>query len=290
MQDAMIHDISDTALWSAVYRFRESERPDGLFRDPFAGLLAGERGVRIAGALPFHEKNAWAWVTRTYLFDKIIREQVAQGVDTVLNLAAGLDTRPFRMAFPASLRWIEVDLPQLFAYKAAKLAGAQPCCTLERVPLDLSNAQERRNMFSTIAQSSKNTLVLSEGLLIYLTRDQVAELASDLAAQRAFHHWAADIASPGLLEMLRKNTSAAFDRDVPELKFAPPEGPTFFERFGWSPLEVHSTLKTAARLRRLTALFRLFALFPEDPVRRPSRPWSATCLFARAGEPSHQDR
>jgi len=117
MAEPTIRHISDTARWAAVYRARETERKDALFRDPFARRLAGERGEQIAEATPFHEKHSWSWVTRTYLFDSIISEQVGQGADMVVNLAAGLDTRPYRMVLPASLKWVEVDLPEILDYK-----------------------------------------------------------------------------------------------------------------------------------------------------------------------------
>jgi len=60
MTEPLIRDISDTARWVAVYRARETERPDAVFRDPFARALAGERGERIAAALPFFEEHAWS--------------------------------------------------------------------------------------------------------------------------------------------------------------------------------------------------------------------------------------
>jgi O-methyltransferase involved in polyketide biosynthesis len=53
----------------------------------------------------------------------------------VVNLAAGLDTRPYRMALPSGLQWIEVDLPDLLVYKAEALAAETPVCTLQRVAL-----------------------------------------------------------------------------------------------------------------------------------------------------------
>jgi hypothetical protein len=83
MSEPTIQHVSDTALWAAAFRARETERKDGLFRDPFARRLAGARGEKIAKATPFHEKNSWSWVTRTYLFDRIILEQIGQGADTV---------------------------------------------------------------------------------------------------------------------------------------------------------------------------------------------------------------
>ena len=59
LPESPIHSISDTARWVAVYRARESERPDAVFRDPFAQRLAGERGQQIAASMPFAEKNSW---------------------------------------------------------------------------------------------------------------------------------------------------------------------------------------------------------------------------------------
>ena len=111
MPDKLIRNISDTALWVAPYRAAETERPDAVFKDPFARALAGERGRQIAKAQKFGDQNAWSFTARTVLFDRFITEVVRDGADTVVNLAAGLDTRPYRMDLPNALRGIEVDLP-----------------------------------------------------------------------------------------------------------------------------------------------------------------------------------
>ncbi len=92
-----LRNISDTAHWVAVYRALESERPDALFRDPFARRLAGERGARISEGVAFANRNAWSFVARTMLFDRFISDAVANGADMVVNLAAGLDARPYRL-------------------------------------------------------------------------------------------------------------------------------------------------------------------------------------------------
>src|SRR5579871_6556408 len=107
-----VRKVSDTALWAAAFRARESERDDALFRDRFAGRLAGTRGFEIANSLST-EANHASWVTRTYLFDEFLMREVAKGIDLVLNLGAGLDARPYRMDLPASLRWVEADDPHL---------------------------------------------------------------------------------------------------------------------------------------------------------------------------------
>ncbi len=68
------------------------------------------------------------FVARTYAFDRLIDQALAEGVDLVVNLAAGLDARPYRMALPPSLRWVEVDLPEILDYKTDALASATPRC------------------------------------------------------------------------------------------------------------------------------------------------------------------
>jgi methyltransferase (TIGR00027 family) len=280
--EPLIRDISDTARWMAVYRARESERPDAVFRDPFARALAGDRGERIAAALPFGDENAWSFIARTYLFDRLVAKQVAQGCDVVLNLAAGLDTRPYRMDLPASLRWVEVDQPDLLDDKEEILGDATPVCALERVRLDLSNADARRGLFSRIGRSAKQVLVLSEGLLIYLMPGEVGELAKDLATPSSVQHWAVDICSPGLLAMMRERMADLVNEAGAPFLFAPAEGPPFFMAYGWTPIAVRSLMKTAAKLERLPLALRMFSMLPEPSGAQGSRPWSAVCLLARS--------
>jgi methyltransferase (TIGR00027 family) len=279
--DSRIRNISDTAMWAAVYRARESERSDALFRDPYARRLAGTRGEEIAAAMPFSEKATWAWVARTYLFDAFIAEQIQQGVDMVVNLAAGLDARPYRMTLPNTLKWVEVDLAGILDYKEEILATEKPVCALERVRLDLSDLDARRKLFERLGRDSRKALIISEGLLIYLTRDEVSALAQDLSAPSAFQRWIVDIASPGLVEMLQKNIGQSLSQAGAPLRFGPPEGPGFFEPSGWKPIDVRNPLKTAARLKRLSFGMRLAAMLPASDGKQGSRPWSGICLLAK---------
>jgi methyltransferase (TIGR00027 family) len=278
--EPLIRNVSDTARWVAVYRAQESERPDALFHDPLARRLAGQRGEQIAKSMPLGRDNSWSMITRTRLGDDIIYQQLRQGVDTVINLAAGLDTRPYRMQLPPTLKWIEVDLPEILSYKEEILRDEKPVCSLERIRLDLSDAAARRDLFAQLARRSTNALVNTEGLLIYLAADDVAGLAKDLAAVPNFQSWMLDIASPGLLRMLAKRMSKQLMHSAP-FKFAPPEGPDFFIPFGWKPVIVESLLKNAARFKRLPFLLKLFSYLPETESSRRDRPWSAVCLLKK---------
>jgi methyltransferase (TIGR00027 family) len=277
--EPLVRNISDTALFAAIYRARESERPDALFRDRFARRLAGERGDRIAKSMPFSERATWAWITRTYLFDHFIDQQIRAGADLVINLAAGLDARPYRMALPRSLKWIEVDLPGILSYKENLLRGETPACALESVALDLSGVKSRRELFARLGKEAKKAVVLAEGLLIYLSKQEVASLAEDLAARPTFQHWVIDICSPGLLRMLKKRMGEQIGQGSAEFKFAPEEGPEFFSAHGWSPTDVRSMLKTAAGLKRLSLWMRFLSRLPESKDKQGSRPWSAVCLL-----------
>ena len=283
-----LRNISDTANWVAMYRALESERPDALFRDPFARRLAGARGARIADGHTFAKRNAWSFVARTVLFDRFISDAVKNGADMVVNLAAGLDARPYRMALPSHLQWIEVDLPELLAYKSEQLAGETPRCNLERVALDLSNVVARRELFERLNTRARSVMIVSEGLVVYLAPEEVFALASDLARTPTFNRWALDMVSPALMRMMQKTMGQDLRHAGAPFKFAPDEGPPFFERAGWKPVEVRSLLHTAAKLRRLSWRMRLFALLPDSAGRVPSSPWGGVCLFEkiRAGATS----
>src|SRR5262249_48122070 len=111
--------VSDTAFITAFCRVVETERSDSHFCDPFARKLAGPRGERLLKSLPGWESTVAGCAIRTHLFDRLLLETIeASGIDAVVNLGAGLDTRPYRLALPAGLRWFEVDAPGVIEYKA----------------------------------------------------------------------------------------------------------------------------------------------------------------------------
>lgn len=261
---ATIEHVSDTARWVALYRAMESERPDPLFRDPYARTLAGERGERILASMKRGRAWAWPMVVRTAVMDELILRAIARdGVDTVLNLAAGLDTRPYRLPLSPSLRWVEVDFPDVIAYKQGQLAGERPACALEQVGIDLTDVPRRRALFDRIGGggggAARRVLVVSEGLLIYLTPAAVASLAADLAVPASFRWWLIDLASPRLLKMMARTWGRAVAAGAP-FQFAPAEGTSFFQAHGWREAEFRSMWDESLRLRRTMPLAWLWNL------------------------------
>jgi O-methyltransferase involved in polyketide biosynthesis len=192
----------------------------------------------------------------------------------VVNLAAGFDTRPYRLELPASLRWIEADFPALIEEKEELLQDAQPHCQLHRIKIDLVDSGARAAMLKDVVGSSVQALVITEGLLLYLEEFQVCSLSADISAQAGIKWWILDLASPALLQLMKKTMGSRLD-NAP-LKFGPPNGVAFFESLGWGVMQVRSIMKAASEFRRLPWTLRFFGLLPEQNPRKPNHgPWSA---------------
>lgn len=272
-----ITHVSDTARWTALHRATESARPDALFSDPLAERLAGEHGRAIVDSAPRGNRSGWWLVARTKLIDDAIAEAIAAGCDRVLNLAAGLDTRPYRLDLPPDLVWIEADLPQLLAEKTELLADQTPCCRLSRTAVDLTDPVARSAFFDEALDGASKALVVTEGLLMYLEDRDVVAL-SEAIKRPEVAWWIVNFAGPGLKKTI--NSRMAGMRQNAPFKFAPENGVAFFEELGWRTLEFHSLLVVAHRLRRLPILMRPVALLPQPNPRHPGgRPFSAVALL-----------
>lgn len=281
----LIENISDTARWVAYYRAMETERPDAIFKDPFARRLAGERGENIVDNMKAGRAMAWAMIVRTAVFDEIILDTISSyGIDTVINLAAGLDARAWRLELAPALRWIDVDLPGILDYKLDTLRDSRPVCEYEAVRLDLTDDAARKALFVRLGASAKTTLVITEGLLIYLARDQVTKLAADLHSTSSFRFWLIDLASPRLLAIMDRSWGKSVKEGNAPFQFAPPEGTTFFDKLGWRESEFRSSMDEAHRLHRemrMAWLWRLLGRLYRAKKREEFRRMSGIVLLER---------
>ena len=274
MNTSPIQDVSDTAFWVAAYRAKETKRPDALFRDPLAAKLAGSHGERIVAGLPrWAVFGEWMVVIRTRIIDAFIEAAIADGVDTVLNLGAGLDTRPYRMQLPTSLRWIEVDYPKIIELKESRLSGETPRCRLERVKLDLADRPARQQLLSNVAGKSGKVLVLTEGVILYLPTDEAGSLADDLKAVPAFRYWIIDYLSPQARQWRRRNEKKMKLQNAP-FHFQPEDWFGFFREHGWRAKEIRYIPEEAEKLNRPLPLPFLFGLWVKltSLINRGQRP------------------
>lgn len=253
MTDSLIRDVSDTAYWIAHHRAVESERPDALFRDPFAARLAGEHGARIATAMPVSRMTGWTVVVRTRIIDDFILSAVREGVDTILNLGAGLDTRPYRMELPASLHWIEADYARIIDYKEGLLAGESSHCRLERVRIDLADRTARREFLAKVDARGDRVLVLTEGVVPYLSNEDAALLAEDLRAMGSVGYWVVDYFSREAMKFRHRRQMGRRMQNAPFL-FEPGDWFGFFGKRGWQVKSVRYLFDEGERLGRFPPL------------------------------------
>jgi methyltransferase (TIGR00027 family) len=125
-------------------------------------------------------------VIRTRFYDDYLIAAAGEGCHQVVLLAAGLDTRAFRLDWGPQLRLFELDLPDVLAFKARVLsqAGATARCARTVVPADLRAGWPAELVRAGYAPGAR-TAWLIEGLMIYLTPAEAGNLlaaVTDLSA------------------------------------------------------------------------------------------------------------
>ena len=198
--DEITH-VSDTALMVAACRAHETELQDAFVKDPFAVRLAGERGFAILAALPYSNLLSLGIAIRTRFVDELLLEALRQyPITTVLSVGCGLDTRPWRLDFRSDLRWIETDFADVLDYKEQLMSGEAPRCRRERFTMDLNDPAQRSAMYK--AAGPVPTLMITEGLLLYLAAATVEALATEASAHSGVTHWISDITTAAFSQVL----------------------------------------------------------------------------------------
>jgi methyltransferase (TIGR00027 family) len=269
-----------------MWRAAENTQPNPLYRDPRALKLAGSRGREIIKDLPMAGISRWMMAIRTRVIDDLIREAVADGVDLVLNLGAGLDTRPYRMELPSNLYWVEVDRTEIIELKESCLFGETPVCKLERVSCDLTDASARQALLASASEKSRNALVLTEGVIPYLSEEEVGALASDLNKYPCFQHWVTDYLSP-IITKYRQARSKKLRLENAPFKFTPKDYFGFFLSHGWQAKDVQYIVDAAQKLGRpaptwVRVMSTLSGLFLSPEQRDHRKKSMAFVLFGRS--------
>ncbi|CAM3791736.1 SAM-dependent methyltransferase [Tsukamurella strandjordii] len=282
MTDIEVRAVDDTARWVAHQRAVESARPDALFHDHLAAGLAGRRGreiaERAAAAPAAAGGDGWYLVARTVLLDRAVLAAVAEGFEAVVNLGAGLDARPYRLDLPADLEWIEVDLPALIAEKEAALRDEVPRCRLRRVLLDLADGG-LRSVLDEVGPA--RTLVLAEGLIMYLSPAEADALTADLLAA-GVDRWSFDLSTAGVGSLMAERNRGLL-RSAP-WRFLPADGVAHFEERGWAAERIEPIFPAAVALGRFeTPQAHRLAAGPQPDPRDPGdAPFSAVVTLCPA--------
>lgn len=260
LPETAIHDVSDTSFWVAHYRALETDRSDALFRDSLAKKLVGERGKIISDSMgKMSRYTAWSVVSRTVIIDRFISELITQGVDAIVNLGAGLDTRPYRMNLPANLEWVEIDHTNIIDHKNKTLNSETPKCKLTRIAVDLADGEKRKAVLSAIVPTAKKVLILTEGVIPYLSPEQVTDLSKDLIAEKRFTYWITEYFSPKVYPYLKRTVRTQKLRNAP-FKFYPDDWFGFFKKIGWKEKQTRFAGEIAQEFKRRPPMPILFAL------------------------------
>ncbi|MBU8809359.1 class I SAM-dependent methyltransferase [Mycolicibacterium goodii] len=190
--------VGSTATGVAATRALATKQPDPLIDDPYADALVravglehcikladGEACVEGDPMLDLHRMCEQIAV-RTWFFDDFFDSAGADGVRQAVILASGLDTRAYRLPWPAGTVVFEVDQPQVIDFKTRTLAdlGAQPTAERRTVAIDLRDdwpAALRDAGFDP----EKPTAWIAEGLLIYLPPEAQDRLLDNITALSA---------------------------------------------------------------------------------------------------------
>src|SRR5271170_6518154 len=192
--------VGATALGVAASRAAETAGPNPLIRDDFARTLVSPAGT--AWARLTDPELAWLdgdedgqrkhrlginyQAVRTHFFDEYFTDAVADGIRQVVILAAGLDSRAYRLDWPPGTAVYEVDQPKVLEYKAATLAanGVQPAVDRHEVPADL-RFDWPKALRSKGFDPAQRTAWLAEGLLMFLPGEAEDRLFTDIDALSA---------------------------------------------------------------------------------------------------------
>jgi methyltransferase (TIGR00027 family) len=181
--------LGSTAHWTAAIRARESAREDRLFADPWAAALAGEEGEAwIAGR---SDNSVIPIVLRTRFFDDFLQQVTGQHqIRQVVLMAAGLDTRAFRLRWPEPTHLFELDQPAILLYKDQILhsAGATPACVRHTIGIDLT-APWQDALVRAGFDPERPSAWLLEGFLFYIASEAIIQLLEDVTRLAAQGSW-----------------------------------------------------------------------------------------------------
>lgn len=195
--------VGSTAVMVAAARAAETARDNPLIRDPYAALLVAGAGTGVwemllepdlvdkieaadAEAAKIFEHMGSYQAVRTHFFDEYFTAAAAAGIRQIVILASGLDSRAYRLDWPAGTTVYELDQPKVLEYKAETLAahGAQPSSLRREVAVDLRQDWPKA-LREAGFDDSQPTAWLAEGLLMYLpadAQDRLFELVTELSA------------------------------------------------------------------------------------------------------------
>ena len=225
--------VAPTSRWMAAARARESERPDRLFDDPLAAALAGPEGFawleRMEAAAQSSGPGLYPVIRTRFFDDFLLKACKESGIRQVVLAAAGLDTRAFRLEWPSNTQLYELDLPEVLDAKDAVIeaAGARANCERHTVRVDLKETDWPKALLTAGYRPESESVWLIEGLLFYLTWNDVHGLLEKVSTLTAVGSYLgldvmntglffSPVAWPMMATLARRGATGRFGTNAPE--------------------------------------------------------------------------
>lgn len=232
-----MNGVAMTSLLVAACRAAETNRSESegrLFSDPFAETLAGDTGLNLMKKAIAVVGDQPAIAVRTAYIDEKFNNALANGIRQIVIVAAGVDSRAYRLNFPSGVKLFELDQPEVLKYKSDKLKDVAPKCLRKALGVDLREEWQTK-LVEAGFNSSERTLWLVEGLLMYLTEDQVITLfkrINTLASTKDVMLF--DIFTRNLLEAPHMKTNLEFLANIgAPWTFGTNDPEAFMKNLGW---------------------------------------------------------
>lgn len=185
--------VAHTARWTAAMRAIESERPDALFRDPLAGILAGQSSVRgwkaeMQACMASQPQSRSHIAIRCRALDDLIMQEIEDMAPAstvqVVSLGAGMCTRPWRLLLPEAI-WFEVDLPDIIRMKSRIIRDQRAIATVkEHIAIGVDFSDDTVSLSQTLEAHGYDaclpTVFIMEGLLYFLHLKDLQEIALEM--------------------------------------------------------------------------------------------------------------
>jgi methyltransferase (TIGR00027 family) len=236
-KDKDMDGVGKTSLLTAAMRSLETKRSDAegrFFSDPYAELLAGTEGMALLQKALQESGDQPAIAVRTKYMDEKINHALQHGIRQIVIIAAGMDTRAYRLSLPTGTRIFELDRQEVLSYKHEKLGNTQPLCERQALPVDLQ-AEWPAQLLKSSFKSGQPTLWLVEGLLMYLEESQVNSLftkINSLSSPKDVMLF--DVLGRSLLEapFMKKQLEFLANMGAP-WRFGENEPEQLMKKFGW---------------------------------------------------------
>jgi methyltransferase (TIGR00027 family) len=229
--------IAKTSLLTAAMRAIETRRSDSegrLFSDPYAEVLAGPEGFSILKNAIAASGDQPAIAIRTAFMDAKIMSASNEGIRQFVFLAAGMDSRAYRMDFPFGTKIFELDREEVFNYKQTKLKNLEPKSERITIAVDLK-LEWKNKLIESGFKAKEPTLWLVEGLMMYLKESHVIDLINQinyLAMKNDIMLF--DILTQSLIEAPYMQNQLKFLESIgAPWYFGVNEPEEFMKKFGW---------------------------------------------------------